>query len=315
MRITAWLFGVLLSILGSIAGAETLSYTTYYHNDHLGSPVAATNEQGALLWRAHFRPYGERQEDPKEIAFGSVGYTGHIQDADSGMVYAGARYYDPLIGRFMAIDPAAVQSSAAATFNRYNYAANNPYRYNDPSGQIPIDTLWDFANVAYDLGKATVGAATGNSAMVAEGMSDAALDAGAMLVPYMPAGGSKLARAGLGEASEKIGAGKLPGPTVDKATGEEVGRFVVDSKGNTMIEPVGGSTVKAGKGGVDTHTLYPNGSNYQRLNPQGHGNNPTPHGHGHLQGSGPGMKGQGKSIDPSGNEVPWNSSDAHWPIK
>jgi hypothetical protein len=36
-----------------------------------------------------------------------------------------------------------------------------------------------------------------------------------------------------------------------------------------MIEPVGGRTVSAGKGGVDTHTLYPNGSNYQRLNPQG----------------------------------------------
>lgn len=95
-------------------------------------------------------------------------------------------------------------------------------------------------------------------------------------------------------------------------TGCEVGRFIGDSKGNIMIEPKGGKTVPAGKGGVDTHTLYPNGSNYQRYNPNGHGNNPTPHGHGHLQGTGPGMKGQGPSIDTRGNVVPWNSADAHW---
>ena len=108
------------------------------------------------------------------------------------------------------------------------------------------------------------------------------------------------------------GAGTV-GPATDKA-GNQIGRIVVDSKGNAMIEPVGGRTVAAGKGGVDTHTLYPNGSNYERLNPQGHANNPTPHGHGHAPGTGPGMKGQGSSLDVNGNAVPWNSPAAHWPI-
>ena len=109
------------------------------------------------------------------------------------------------------------------------------------------------------------------------------------------------------------GVGRLPGPATDMA-GNQIGRIIVDSKGNAMIEPVGGKTVAAGKGGVDTHTLYPNGSNYQRLNPQGHANNPTPHGHGHAPGTGPGMKGQGPSLDVNGNVVPWNSPAAHWPI-
>jgi RHS repeat-associated protein len=108
--------------------------------------------------------------------------------------------------------------------------------------------------------------------------------------------------------------GNVPGPTVDPATGASVGRFVVDSNGNTMIEPAGGRTVPAGRGGVDTHTLYPNGSNYQRLNPHGHANNPTPHGHGHLPGTGPGIRGQGSAIDQRGNVVPWNSPEAHWRI-
>ncbi|MEJ7932628.1 hypothetical protein WG922_21875, partial [Ramlibacter sp. AN1015] len=114
-------------------------------------------------------------------------------------------------------------------------------------------------------------------------------------------------------SSAAKGAGKLPGPATDRA-GNEIGRIVVDSRGNAMIEPLGGRTGSAGKGGVDTHTLYPNGSNYQRLNPQGHGNNPTPHGHGHAPGTGPGMKGQGSSLDVNGNVVPWNSPAAHWPI-
>lgn len=57
------------------------------------------------------------------------------------------------------------------------------------------------------------------------------------------------------------------------------------------------------------------GSNYQRFNPIGHNNNSTPHGHGHLIGTGSNMKGQGPSIDIYGNIVPWNSPDAHWPIK
>lgn len=105
-------------------------------------------------------------------------------------------------------------------------------------------------------------------------------------------------------------------PTIDKNTGAEVGRFIADDKGNVMIEPVGGSTVPAGRGGMDTHTLYPNGSNYQRYNPNGHPpKSTTPHGHGHLQGTGPGMKGQGPSIDVNGNIVPWNSDAAHWPLK
>lgn len=105
------------------------------------------------------------------------------------------------------------------------------------------------------------------------------------------------------------------GTIVDRNTGVEVGRFIVDSRGNVMIEPAGGRTVPAGRGGIDTHTTYPNGSNYQRLNPYGHGSNNLPHAHGHLEGIGPGMRGQGQSIGIYGNPVMWNSPEAHWTIK
>ncbi|KKQ49983.1 MAG: RHS repeat-associated core domain protein [candidate division TM6 bacterium GW2011_GWF2_38_10] len=104
-------------------------------------------------------------------------------------------------------------------------------------------------------------------------------------------------------------------PIIDKNTGKEIGRFIVDNKGNIMVEPIGGKTIPAGKNGIDTHTTYPNGSNYQRLNPHGHPpKSDLPHGHAHLEGTGPGKKGQGPSINTKGNIVPNNSSEAHWPI-
>lgn len=118
----------------------------------------------------------------------------------------------------------------------------------------------------------------------------------------------------IGPVPKKVGKTEGASKTVDPLTGNEVGRFISDGKGNVMIEPVGGKTVPAGRGGVDTHTTYPNGSNYQRLNPQGYPKNPTPHGHGHLEGSGQGMRGQGTSIDLNGNEVEMWSPLAHWYI-
>ena len=47
------------------------------------------------------------------------------------------RYYDPQIGRFLSVDP------AASTFNLYAYANNNPYRFTDPDGRQSVGELID----------------------------------------------------------------------------------------------------------------------------------------------------------------------------
>ncbi len=109
----------------------------------------------------------------------------------------------------------------------------------------------------------------------------------------------------------------VPAPNtapIDPITKAPIGRVIVDGRGNAVIEPVGGSTV-ARSAGVDTHTLYANGSNCYRLNPKGHANNSCPHGHAHAIGTGPNMKGQGASLDVNGNVVPSNSAAAHIPLK
>ncbi|NQZ05636.1 MAG: hypothetical protein HRT35_00605, partial [Algicola sp.] len=67
----------------------------------------------------------------------NVGYTGHQWDDDSGLNYMQARYYDPLLGRFLSNDP--VGFSNIHNFNRYTYANNSPYRYVDLDGRVTTD--------------------------------------------------------------------------------------------------------------------------------------------------------------------------------
>jgi len=47
----------------------------------------------------------------------------------------GARYYDPIVGRFMVMDPVCVNPEDPRTYNRFAYAANNPYKYVDTDGR------------------------------------------------------------------------------------------------------------------------------------------------------------------------------------
>lgn len=47
-------------IIARIKGGEP----TYPHQDHLGSPVAATTQAGAIAWREDYTPYGEKRVDP-----------------------------------------------------------------------------------------------------------------------------------------------------------------------------------------------------------------------------------------------------------
>jgi len=49
------------------------------------------------------------------------------------------RYYDPLIGRFYSNDPVGFTASNPMMFNRYAYANNNPYKYIDPDGKLPLN--------------------------------------------------------------------------------------------------------------------------------------------------------------------------------
>ncbi len=109
-------------------------YTTkYQHTDALGTPIATTGSTGAFIEKSEYEPYGQ-QVNVVGAAKDGPGYTGHVQDAATGLVQMQQRYYDPLLGRFLSVDPVTVSS---VNFNRYWYAKNNPYKFLDPDGRAP----------------------------------------------------------------------------------------------------------------------------------------------------------------------------------
>ena len=61
-----------------------------------------------------------------------------------------ARYYDPVIGRFLSNDP--VGYSNTHNFNRYAYANNNPYKYVDPDGENAIAAARISFRAGYKVG-------------------------------------------------------------------------------------------------------------------------------------------------------------------
>jgi RHS repeat-associated protein len=125
----------LFVIIGlSASHAWAINETTYYHYDALGSPVAATDASGKVNWREDYTPYGERIRKPTNTTNNNW-YTGKPEESALGLQYFGARWYDPALGRFTGIDPVGFKYDNIQSFNRYAYAANNPYKYIDPDGK------------------------------------------------------------------------------------------------------------------------------------------------------------------------------------
>ena len=166
--LTRALVAIAALILGSQAFAART--TTYYHNDGLGSVVAATNEAGAVLWRKDYAPFGEQIDTTPDTERQS--YTGKSHDEVTGLTYFGGRYYDPQVARFMSVDPVAFVDDNTMSFNRYLYVNNNPYKYVDPDGEF-LNFALKFAldvgiNIAFNYvttGELNVGGALKESAL------------------------------------------------------------------------------------------------------------------------------------------------------
>lgn len=110
--------------------------TQYVHTDALGSPVAHTNASGGLMNRTRFEPYGFTAAGTKPGPnTSSIGFTGHVNDPETDLVYMQQRYYDPIAGRFLSVDPIVTDANTGKGFGLYTYVENNPYNRIDPDGR------------------------------------------------------------------------------------------------------------------------------------------------------------------------------------
>jgi len=113
----------------------------YYLTDHLGSVRVTVDDQGNSVGWDDYYPFGlqmpgrtQNSSNPNDDAK----FTGYLleQDGDLGLYHAEARMYDPVIGRFMQVDP-LTDDPKQVHLTPYNYAWNNPILLNDPDGRCP----------------------------------------------------------------------------------------------------------------------------------------------------------------------------------
>ncbi|GFO72999.1 hypothetical protein BJAS_P4078 [Bathymodiolus japonicus methanotrophic gill symbiont] len=159
--------------------------------DAPGRNVTSTEDRlGKTRNRYKYGSFGE-EVSSTEVHSNDFKYAGEQAESDTGLIYLRARYYDPEIGRFISRDPFSGYMSVPESQNMYAYAHNNPLKFIDPSGEC-VDTLWDVANVIYDIGKISYGYLNNNQHAVSSGYSDLGADLFALAIPGLPAGVTKV---------------------------------------------------------------------------------------------------------------------------
>ena len=133
-----FLFLVILLVLTPFSSAFSIF-------DLDGSMALITDSNGNVIEETTYKPYGEVIDDGKSRFL----YTRKELDANTKMYYYGARYYDPFFRHFTQPDVNIPDVYNPQDLNRYAYVRNNPYKYVDPTGEIPVDIIVDVGFITY----------------------------------------------------------------------------------------------------------------------------------------------------------------------
>jgi len=103
--------------------------------DHLGTIRQVVDGNGNVVAQYAYEAFGEPTSatGSQPEAAGRFAFTGREWDADTGLYYYRARYYDPDLGRFISRDPLGFDAGDA---NLYRYALNHPLHLKDPTGTV-----------------------------------------------------------------------------------------------------------------------------------------------------------------------------------
>ena len=107
----------------------------WLHTNHLGAPELATDPAGQPIWRARYAPFGAATLTPSPARPDftlDLRLPGQVFDAETGLHYNRARYYDPGEGQYLTPDPLGTPDGP----NPYAYAAFNPLGKVDPDGLV-----------------------------------------------------------------------------------------------------------------------------------------------------------------------------------
>ena len=108
--------------------------TFFYHQDGLGTGTDLADSTGAMAKSYAYDAYGTIVDQTGTLEQPYT-YTGREFDAETGLYYYRARYYDSASGRFLQKDPIGF---LGGDLNTYSYVYQTPTFYNDPSGEVGL---------------------------------------------------------------------------------------------------------------------------------------------------------------------------------
>ncbi len=100
-------------------------------SDHLGSVRVTLDQTGNVDSWTDYYPFGKESRSSSSANKPREQFTGKERDAESGLDYFGARYYNADIARWVSVDP---MNGKYPSLTPYNYAASNPISFVDPNG-------------------------------------------------------------------------------------------------------------------------------------------------------------------------------------
>jgi RHS repeat-associated protein len=124
-----------------IANASRIQY---WHKDALGSVVAVSDGTGQVVEQMAYDAWGRRvringmADYAVDPTTGDRGFTAHEHLDEVQLVHMNGRVYDPLLGKFLSVDPVVGDPNDLQTYNRYSYVYNQPTRYADATGECPV---------------------------------------------------------------------------------------------------------------------------------------------------------------------------------
>jgi RHS repeat-associated protein len=133
------------SFTGQTIAVRTAAALTWMVSDYQGTGSATVSLDLATVQRRRELPFGAPRGTAPASWAGDKGFLGGTKD-NTGLTHLGAREYDPVLGRFVSVDP-VMDLSQPDQWNGYSYANDNPVTFSDPSG-LKIPTPADDAQQA-----------------------------------------------------------------------------------------------------------------------------------------------------------------------
>ncbi|MGG8495190.1 SpvB/TcaC N-terminal domain-containing protein [Tenacibaculum sp. TC6] len=117
-------------------GINKEAFVYYYHPDHVGSSSYITDANGEVTQHIEYFAFGETfLEEHSNTERTPYLFNGKELDEETGLYYYGNRYYDPHTSVWQSVDPLAEKFPNRSP---YSYSFQNPVKYTDPNGELPI---------------------------------------------------------------------------------------------------------------------------------------------------------------------------------